>query len=134
MDIFSRKKRSEIMSKIRGKDTSAELVFLQELKKRRIRDFKRHYDITGKPDFAFPRIKLAVFIDGDFWHGKNFSKWKRKLSPFWLEKISTNIKRDKRTARKLRKGGWHSLHFWDVDVTTNVKKCVDRLERVLHEK
>jgi len=134
MDVFNRKKRSEIMSKIHGKNTKVELVFYDAVRKRGIKGFKRHYDIIGTPDLAFPKIKVAVFIDGDFWHGKDFLKWKNKLSPFWFNKINNNIKRDRLVKKKLTAKGWRILRFWDVEITRNVKKCVDQLEKILHDK
>jgi len=134
MDIFSKAKRSQIMSKIKGKNTRVEVIFIKELRRRRIKGFKLYYDIIGKPDVVFLKQKIAIFIDGDFWHGKNFSKWKHKLSAFWLDKISGNIKRDKSVRGLLRSRGWTVLRFWDVDILRNLDKCIDRMEEKLNEK
>jgi len=79
-DVFTPKKRSEIMSKIRSENTKAEVLVFRELRKRRIY-FQQHYKrIAGNPDIALPQKKKAVFIDGDFWHGYQFSKRKKKAA------------------------------------------------------
>jgi len=93
-DKFSKEKRSEIMSRIRSKNTKAEITVFRELRKRGIY-FQKHYKkIAGNPDIALPRKKKAVFIDGDFWHGYNFSKLKERLpKKYWLEKIEDHGRR-----------------------------------------
>jgi DNA mismatch endonuclease (patch repair protein) len=120
------------MSKIRGKNTRVELLFYKELRKRGITGFRRHYDAEGKPDFAFPKRKIAVFIDGGFWHGKDFLKWKRKLSRFWLNKITNNMKRDRIVKRRLARAGWTLVRFWDSEVKRNVAGCVEKLEPIFN--
>jgi len=88
-DIFSKEKRSEVMSRIRAKNTTAELIVFKDLRKRGIY-FQKHYArIVGTPDIALPRKKLAVFIDGDFWHGRSLQKLveKRGYDDFWTKKI-----------------------------------------------
>ncbi len=88
MDVFTKKKRSEIMSKIRSKNTAIEKTVFRELRKRSIH-FQRHYNkAAGNPDIALPRKKLAIFIDGDFWHGYGFSRQKNRLpKKYWQGKI-----------------------------------------------
>ncbi len=93
--------------------------------------FKKHYPVLGKPDIVFPKIKVAVFIDGEFWHGKNFDLLKDKLSPFWMEKIGENIRRDKRIERGLRQKGWHIIRFWDKKVIRFPEESLTRLVRFL---
>ena len=85
------------MSKIRSKNTKAELIVFRELRKRKIY-FQKHYKkCVGCPDIAIPSKKIAVFIDGDFWHGRNFHKDKKRLPKrYWLNKIEGNIVRDKK--------------------------------------
>lgn len=131
-DVHSKKQRSFNMSQVKSKNTKPEIV-LSELLKSSGYKFKKHYEIAGKPDIAFPKLKVAVFIDGEFWHGKNFSKWKGDLSPFWLEKISSNIKRDKRNKNLLRKDGWHILRIWGKDVMKNPSASLKKIENFLKE-
>ncbi len=90
------------MSQVRSKNTKPELMIFDLLKDKGC-TFKKHY-------------KVAVFIDGEFWHGKNFKNIKEKLPPFWVKKIGDNIKRDRRNSRKLRSQGWHVLRVWDKKI------------------
>ncbi len=116
-DVFTKKKRSEIMSKIRSQNTKAELLVFRELRKRGVY-FQKHYKrAAGSPDIALPRKKKAVFIDGDFWHGYQFSKLKKRLpKKYWLAKIERNIKRDRNSRAKLRKQGWKVIRIWEHDL------------------
>ena len=127
-DIFSKKKRSEIMASIKGSGTKPEKALAAALKKRRLK-FETRSELPGKPDFLFPAKRLAVFVDGKFWHGYKFDAWKRKLTPFWLKKISENRKRDKRANQRLRRKGWRVLRFWDFKVMKKPDQCVQRIER-----
>jgi len=121
------------MSRVKSKNTKPELLMFSMLKEAGIK-FEKHYAIYGKPDIAFPEYKIAIFIDGEFWHGKNYKNLKNTTSPFWVKKIEDNLKRDRRTARKLRKDGWHILHLWDKRVLRNPQQSLLRvkwfLERV----
>ncbi|MDO8495388.1 MAG: very short patch repair endonuclease [bacterium] len=114
-DIYSKKKRSEIMSLIRSKNTLPEKIVFLYLKKKKKISFQRHCKkIIGKPDVAVPTLKRAVFIDGGFWHGWHFSHWGKRLpNEFWREKIKINMRRDKRSFAKLRRNGWKALRIWD---------------------
>ena len=128
MDVFTKKKRSEIMSKIRSENTKAERLVFRELRKRRIY-FQKHYKkVKGKPDVALPRKKKAVFIDGDFWHGYKFLERKQRLPrKYWLAKIKGNIKRDRISRAKLKKDGWKVLKVWEHEV---IKKPTETLEKI----
>ncbi len=134
MDVFSKKKRSEIMSKIRSKNTKAELVVFSELRKRKIY-FQKHYKkIIGCPDIAFPRKKLAIFIDGDFWHGRGFEKIKSRLpKKYWREKIRSNILRDKRNRAKLKKQGWRVLRVWEYQIERDFDRIIRKIENYLDD-
>ncbi len=83
--------------------------------------FQKHYKRAfGNPDIAIPRKKKAVFIDGDFWHGWKFSTIKARLpQTYWVEKIETNIKRDRRNRLKLKKDGWEVLRIWEHQLKKN---------------
>lgn len=115
-DIFTKKKRSEIMSCVKGKNTKTELLVFRYLRSRKIY-FQKHYSrIEGKPDIAIPSQKKAIFIDGDFWHGRDFEKIKRKLAPYWKDKIAENILRDKRNRAIIRKQGWLVMRIWESNL------------------
>lgn len=116
-DMFSRKRRSEIMSNIRSKDTKAEKVVFKYLRKEKVY-FQKHYDrLYGKPDIALPRKKKAVFIDGDFWHGRNAERLARSdNSEYWTKKIAGNVERDKIVDNNLHELGWQFLRVWETDI------------------
>jgi len=116
------------MSKIRSKDTKIELAVFRELSKRGVY-FQKHYKrAIGKPDIALPRKKKAVFIDGDFWHGYQFSKQKEKLpNEFWLEKIEGNIKRDRENRKRLRNEGWKVLRVWEHEVKKDFDETIKKI-------
>ncbi len=128
MDKFSKEKRSEIMSKIRSKDTTIEKIVFGELRKRKIY-FQKHYSkVIGKPDIALPRKKKLVFIDGDFWHGYQFAKLKQRLPKYyWLPKIRKNIKRDRSNRKILKEQGWKILRIWEHDVLNSLDKTINKI-------
>lgn len=110
--------RSALMSKIRSKDTKPELIVFLALKARGV-TFQRHYArVEGKPDLARPRKKLAVFIDGDFWHGREIERvieQRGEDSP-WVRKLRRNIQRDEEQEIELRRRGWDVLRVWESDI------------------
>lgn len=117
-DIFTKEKRSQVMALIRPKGTKPELLVFQFLRKEKIH-FQKHYrKVSGSPDVAVPGKKLAVFIDGDFWHGYRFASWKHKLpKKYWQDKIQANVDRDRRTFAKLRREGWKVMRIWEHELT-----------------
>ena len=122
-DVFSKEKRSEIMSRIRSKGTKAEVKVFRFLRREKIH-FQKHYKrASGSPDVALPSRKLAVFIDGDFWHGYQFARWKEKLpKAYWQDKIAANMRRDRRTFAKLRREGWKVMRVWEHELTEKRKE------------
>ncbi len=126
-DVMSVEKRSKVMSRIQSKDTKPELELARALKRSRLR-FERHAsDLPGKPDFVFRRRKLAVFVDGSFWHGWRFPLWEGKLTEFWQKKIAANRARDRRNFAALRRAGWKVVRIWEHQVEADVEKCVARI-------
>lgn len=120
------------MSKIRSKNTAIERVIFKELRKRKIY-FQKHYKKTiGNPDIALPRKKIAIFIDGDFWHGYNFKKNKKRLpKKYWLKKIEDNIARDNKNRSKLRREGWKILRIWEHEIKKNPEKNIEKIIKFL---
>jgi DNA mismatch endonuclease, patch repair protein len=118
-DVFSKEKRSRIMSRIKGKDTKPEKLVRSLLHRMGYR-FRLHVrDLPGNPDIVLPRHRKIVFMNGCFWHGHPNCK-RAKLPetnrPFWEEKIGKNMKRDRSTLRKLRKTGWRVLVVWQCEM------------------
>jgi DNA mismatch endonuclease, patch repair protein len=130
----------KIMSSIPGKDTRPELLLRKALWVRGFR-YRKHYKIKGKPDVVFVKAKLAVFCDGDFWHGNNWrlrglsslSEELESYSRFWREKILRNIARDKEVNEYLNSQGWMVLRFWSSDIQSKLDECVSIIERSYHE-
>ena len=108
MDNFTKEIRSKIMASVRSRgNRSTELALGRIMWKSGLRGYRKHWPVEGRPDFAWPGLKVAVFVDGCFWHGcarcRDFPKSNAK---FWRAKIEANIRRDKRVARNLRNAGW----------------------------
>jgi len=133
-DVFTKEKRSEIMSLIRAKNTGIERKAFAYLQKNKIH-FQRHYSrATGKPDIAVPKKKIAVFIDGDFWHGYKFEQWKRRIpKEYWREKIASNIARDTRNRHALRRQGWRVMRVWGHELKKNPDRTFAKIARFLRE-
>lgn len=107
------------MSKVSSKGGKVERVLEKELWKRGIRYRKNYSKLIGKPDIAITKYKIAVFVDGEFWHGKNWpdsKKYLHKNRDYWIKKISYNIDHDKKVNQELTKQGWLVLRFWSRDV------------------
>jgi DNA mismatch endonuclease (patch repair protein) len=117
-DVFTKEKRSAVMSRIRGKGNKATEVALATLfRVNGITGWRRHYPIEGKPDFAFPKLKLAVFVDGCFWHGcPKHATHPKGNGAFWLAKLEANKARDRKVNRLLRLKGWRVLRIWEHDM------------------
>lgn len=120
------------MSKIRSKNTKAEKLVFSELRKRGVY-FQKHYGrVAGKPDIALPRRKLAVFIDGDFWHGWQFKKNKRRLpKKYWTEKIQQNMVRDKKNRAILKSKGWKVLRVWEHEIIRKKELAINKILKFL---
>jgi DNA mismatch endonuclease, patch repair protein len=125
--VFSPEKRSEVMSKIRGKNTKIELKLRKELWKRSIRGYRLQTKLPGRPDILFAKYKVVVFCDGDFWHGFLFDEWKKRLQPFWLNKIAGNMKRDQQNDSLLQEHGFIVVHLWEHELEKNIGECVQKV-------
>jgi DNA mismatch endonuclease (patch repair protein) len=130
MDVHTKEQRSYNMSQVKSKNTKPEKMMFSMLRKSHYK-FKRHHSLAGKPDIVFLKEKLAVFIDGEFWHGKDFDSLRRTLTPFWINKIGSNLKRDRKNNRILRLKGWHVMHLWDKNVIRHPDASFRRIVRFL---
>lgn len=132
-DIFTKVKRSSIMSRIRSsgnKDTELKLISLFRI--HGITGWRRNWPAFGKPDFAFPKKRLAVFVDGCFWHGcPRHYKIPRGNRLFWSKKFSSNKARDRLVNRNLRKLGWRVIRIWEHDLCRSMS-VLDRLDSALN--
>lgn len=117
-DIFTKKKRSQIMASITGKETKPEISVRSYLFRQGFRFRKNVKTIPGKPDIVLPKYQTIIFIHGCFWHGHNCKKATRPTSntEFWNTKIQGNIERDKQVKSELKKIGWKILTVWDCEL------------------
>jgi len=127
------------MASIHSKNTKPENQLARLLKKNHI-SFKKQYLIVGKPDFVIISKKIAIFVDGDFWHGHNWKlrgikNLKTELSTYkkyWSNKIQTNIKRDKKVNKILIKSGWKIIRIWESDLKKNPQKILSKILQKIH--
>ena len=113
---MSAEKRSALMARIRGRDTGPERQLAALMRRWRLKWESHCGDIPGRPDFVFRRRRVAVFIDGDFWHGWRFPAWEHKLDPFWAAKIAANRARDRRNHARARRMGWTVVRVWEHEL------------------
>jgi DNA mismatch endonuclease (patch repair protein) len=117
MDRVSREVRSKIMASVRTFGGTTERKMEKLLRKRGVRGFRKQWPVAGKPDFAWPKSKVALFVDGCFWHGcPRCDRPSRSNKKFWRSKIVSNRRRDARVARKLRNDGWSVLRVWECRI------------------
>ena len=133
-DIFSKQKRSQIMSNISGKHTKPELIIRKALFAEGYRFRLHRKDLPGKPDIVFPIRKKVIFINGCFWHGHSCKKATLPVTnkDFWTNKINKNIERDKKNTKRLTEMGWKYLIIWQCQIKkTNLKTNIDSIKRFL---
>jgi DNA mismatch endonuclease, patch repair protein len=126
-DKLTPKQRSYCMSRVKGKNTVLEKAVFRALRKNNV-TFRKHLrSLPGKPDIVLPENKIAIFIDGDFWHGWQFSRWEKRLSGFWRRKIRLNRSRDMRNFRILRKMGWQVTRVWGHQLKKDFSGTINKL-------
>ena len=138
MDIWSKEKRSECMSKIRSRNTKPELALRKALFARGFRYRVNDSKLPGKPDIVLPKYKTVIFLHGCFWHrheGCKYAYTPKTNTKFWVEKITSNIERDKTNLQKLAALGWNVLTVWECEIRHTYKHditlLVDRIEAAL---
>ena len=124
-----------MMSKIRGKNTKPELLFRKALWRKGVRYRINSKQLPGKPDISIKKYKLAIFIDGEYWHGYDWDERKPKLKTnrrFWIPKIERNIQRDLEVNQKLNELGFTVFRFWAHEVKDNLNICINDVMIYLH--
>lgn len=125
------------MSKIKSKRTKAEILLSKRLWAEGIRYRLNYKKLPGSPDIAITKDKIAIFVDGEFWHGKNWEAKKARIknnSEYWLEKIEENIIRDQRNNHRLIELGWLPIHFWERDVLKNLNDCIKVIIEIIKDR
>ena len=126
-DRLTPRQRSRLMSRIRSRGTKPELALRAALVRLGVAHESNVRGLSGMPDVVVRAARLAVFVDGDFWHGWRLDAWKDSLSPFWRDKLERNKSRDRRVGRDLRAAGWTVLRLWEHAVMADAAACARRI-------
>lgn len=137
MDYLTKEQRYKNMAANKGKGTKLELLFGKLLWNAGVRYRKNDKTVFGKPDFTIHKMKIAIFCDGEFWHGRNWEERKfdhKSNCEFWYSKIEKNITRDKEVNERLKAQGWKVFRFWETELTKESDKCLNRILNYMNTK
>lgn len=132
-DVFDKATRSAVMSKVRSKgNKSTELRLIEFFGERGIKGWRRNYPVKGHPDFVFPKRRIAVFVDGCFWHGHDCRNTRPKENAdFWMAKRERNVARDKAVTEEFERRGWTVLRIWECELKKkNLPELLAKLENL----
>lgn len=133
-DVFDNKKRSEIMQKVRSNNNkSTELKLIKLFNEHEITGWRRNYKVKGHPDFVFLKEKVAIFVDGCFWHGHDCRNTRPKdNAEYWQKKRERNIKHDKEVTQLFENRGWNVLRIWECELKKqNQLSTISRVKQAL---
>ena len=138
MDVLTPEQRRKNMQHIKSKDTSIEIALRKALWKKGYRYRKNFKGLPGKPDIAITKYKIAIFCDGEFFHGKDWEVKKPKLmnsknSDYWIWKIERNMERDHENEQKLLFIGWTVIRFWGKEILKNTDDCIKVIEEAIFD-
>ncbi len=138
MDNLTRAQRHKNMQNIKSKDTAIEVLLRKALWKKGIRYRKNFQALPGKPDIAITKYKIAIFCDGEFFHGRNWEVLKPRLeksnnSQYWISKISKNRERDDQVNKQLLFRGWTVIRFWGNDIKKHTEECIQVVEEAIFD-
>lgn len=135
MDNVSKAARSRIMAQVKGAgNRSTELAFIDILRSRRLHGWRRNAPVYGRPDFVFYKVRVAVFVDGCFWHAcPQHCRLPASNRDYWESKIARNAKRDRHVTRELRKRGWTVLRFWEHELRGGGGRKLARLSGLMRQ-
>lgn len=135
-DVLTPQQRRKNMQHIRSKDTAIEIRLRKALWNKGYRYRKNCRELPGRPDIALTKYKIAIFCDGEFFHGKDWEVLKPRLekgnnSEFWIKKISGNLERDDEVNKQLLFMGWTVIRFWGNDIKKNTEECIKVIEEAI---
>lgn len=138
MDVLTKEQRKRNMQHIRSKNTKIEVLLRKALWKKGYRYRKNCKNLEGKPDIVLTKYKIAIFCDGEFFHGKDWEVLKSRLkksnnSEFWISKISRNRERDNEVNKRLLFEGWTVIRFWGNDIKKHTDECVKVIEEAVFD-
>lgn len=135
MDVMTKEQRHKNMQAIRSKDTKIEVMLRKALWHQGIRYRKNFKVLDCRPDIVLTKYKIAVFCDGEFWHGKTFERYDVTTNAkYWHEKIRRNMERDLENTIELRDNGWIVLRFWEKQIKKHLQECVEEVQRNIEMK
>jgi DNA mismatch endonuclease (patch repair protein) len=126
-DHMTPAQRSHAMKCVKLKGGALELLVRRELRGLGLRFQRNCKTLRGSPDIVFARQRVAIFIDGDFWHGWRLPAWEHKLSGFWRLKLRANRRRDQRNFRHLRAADWTVIRLWEHEIRSDIRRCIVRI-------
>jgi len=132
--FYTSKQRSYNMSRIKGKNSKPEMMLRRELWSKNIRFRLHDRSLPGRPDIVIKKYKMAIFVDGEFWHGFDWKSRKEQIKSnrlFWIPKIERNMQKDERTNRALRNMGYTVFRFWSQDIFKNLPTVINQIELFL---
>jgi DNA mismatch endonuclease Vsr len=131
MDRLNKEQRRKNMQAVKSSGSKIEMMLSRALFAKGYRYRKNDESVFGKPDISFKKYKVAVFVDGEFWHGKDWKKRKYDLKSnqeFWIRKIESNIRRDRIVRKRLEQGGWVVHRFWGKEIEEKLQFCIKKIE------
>lgn len=135
MDVMTKEQRHKIMQRVHSKNTKPEIVLRKALWHHGIRYRKNYKALPGTPDIAITKYRIAVFVDGGFWHARGHEEHPGEQIQtniaFWTKKLKRNVERDKDVNQALLELGWLVLRYWDSDVNRNCDGCVKDIMQYL---
>lgn len=132
MDKVSPQKRSQIMASVHSKDTRPEIALRKALWQAGVRGYRLDRDLLGRPDLTFKAHRVAVFVDGCFWHGcPKCYRQPTNNKDYWIVKIANNRKRDRQVSEKLASQGWTVVRLWEHEIRENTQRCIERIKQAL---
>ena len=137
-DVLTKEQRHKSMKNIKSQDTKIEVLLRKELWRRGYRYRKNVKSLSGSPDIVLTKFKIAIFCDGEFFHGKDWEGLKPRLergsnSEFWISKISRNRERDDAVNKRLLYEGWTVIRFWGTDIQKHTDECVKVIEETIFD-
>lgn len=137
MDRLTKEQRHKNMVAIKAKGTKPELLLAKAMWSAGIRYRKNDRSVFGHPDFSMKGRKIAIFCDGDMWHGKDWEQQQSNFKSnrdFWIPKIERNMQRDSEVNEELNKTGWSVIRFWESDIKKDTQECVKTILEIIHSK
>lgn len=134
-DVFSKTERSQIMSKVKSSgNKSTELKLIAYFKENNITGWKRHYKVKGHPDFIFPKKKIAIFVDGCFWHGHDCRNTRPSdNAEYWSKKRQRNMQHDKEITTLFESRGWYVIRIWECELKKKNRELLDKKLAILSQ-